>query len=333
MNKATSTALLGMLALANAGLDYSAVCVFLDVDPFGTFSPNNFFAGLVAVAQSLLLIILPWVASEKIAAGEKGPAAYAIIGSLFVAMAGAFLRATTEAASTTTSVSGEVVSGLSIDGMAFVLIMAGIALGEAINAFICLRASTFSVRTEAEALQAKDQAPCASSSHARQKTSPRRRCRCSPLDMKPSPQRRVHASRYSSSLSRNWTTATTVSSDSWTKSKPSARRNASNSPTLRFSTRIPARKYPDAIAAEQKAPTAEAAATNATATNSLGKGGDAAADVDAAAANPTGTAADAETAVDASETVGDPSAGATPNDTATPTDTAEKHASDQAKAA
>ena len=152
MNKVTSTALLGMLALANAGLDYSAVCVFLDVDPFGTFSPNNFFAGLVAIAQSLLLIILPWVASEKIAAGEKGPAACAIIGSLFVAMAGAFLRATTEAASTTTSVSGEVVSGLSIDGMAFVLIMAGIALGEAIAAFLI---KSLDIRAEAEALQAE----------------------------------------------------------------------------------------------------------------------------------------------------------------------------------
>ena len=152
MNKVTSTALLLMLALANAGLDYSAVCVFLDVDPFGTFSPNNFFAGLVAVAQSLLLIILPWVASEKIAAGEKGPAACAIIGSLFVAMAGAFLRATTEAASTTTSVSGEVVSGLSIDGMAFVLIMAGIALGEAIAAFLI---KSLDIRAEAEALQAE----------------------------------------------------------------------------------------------------------------------------------------------------------------------------------
>ena len=134
MNKITSTALLLMLALANAGLDYSAVCVFLDVDPFGTFTPNNFFAGLVAVAQSLLLIILPWVASEKLAAGEKGATACALLGSLFVAVAGAFLRATTEAASTTTSVSGEVVSGLSVDGMAFVLIMAGIALGEAIAA-------------------------------------------------------------------------------------------------------------------------------------------------------------------------------------------------------
>ena len=152
MNKLTSTALLLMLALANAGLDYSAVCVFLDVDPFGTFTPNNFFAGLVAVAQSLLLIILPWVASEKLAAGEKGATACALLGSLFVAMAGAFLRATTEAASTTTSVSGEVVSGLSIDGMAFVLIMAGIALGEAIAAFLI---KSLGIRAEAEALQAE----------------------------------------------------------------------------------------------------------------------------------------------------------------------------------
>lgn len=152
MNKITSTALLLMLALANAGLDYSAVCVFLDVDPFGTFTPNNFFAGLVAAAQSLLLIILPWVASEKLAAGEKGATACALLGSLFVAMAGAFLRATTEAASTTTSVSGEVVSGLSVDGMAFVLIMAGIALGEAIAAFLI---KSLGIRAEAEALQAE----------------------------------------------------------------------------------------------------------------------------------------------------------------------------------
>ena len=152
MNKITSTALLLMLALANAGLDYSAVCVFLDVDPFGTFTPNNFFAGLVAVAQSLLLIILPWVASEKLAAGEKGATACALLGSLFVALAGAFLRATTEAASTTTSVSGEVVSGLSVDGMAFVLIMVGIALGEAIAAFLI---KSLGIRAEAEALQAE----------------------------------------------------------------------------------------------------------------------------------------------------------------------------------
>lgn len=152
MSKITSTALLLMLALANAGLDYSAVCVFLDVDPFGTFTPNNFFAGLVALAQSLLLIILPWVASEKLAAGEKGATACALAGSLFVALAGAFLRATTEAASTTTSVSGEVVSGLSVDGMAFVLIMAGIALGEAIAAFLI---KSLGIRAEAEALQAE----------------------------------------------------------------------------------------------------------------------------------------------------------------------------------
>ena len=77
------------------------------------------------------------------------------------------------------------------------------------------------------------------------------------------------------------------------------------------------------------APTAEAAATNEAAANSLSKGGYAAADVDAAAANPTGTAADAETAVGTSETVGDPTAGTTPNDIVN----TENSASDQAKAA
>ena len=95
---------------------------------------------------------MPWVTSEKIAAGEKGPAACAIIGSLFVAMAGAFLRATTEAASTTTSVSGEVVSGHSIDVMEFLLIMAGIEIGEAIAAFLI---KSLDIRAEAEALQAE----------------------------------------------------------------------------------------------------------------------------------------------------------------------------------
>ena len=95
-----------------------------------------------------------------------------------------------------------------------------------------------------------------------------------------------------------------------------------------FDVRI-AKKYPDAIADVQKAPAAEAAATNEAAANSLSKGGDAADDVDAAGANPTGTAADAETAVDASETAGDPTAGDTPNDIV---DT-ENSASDQAKTA
>ena len=99
-----------------------------------------------------------------------------------------------------------------------------------------------------------------------------------------------------------------------------------------FDARI-AKKFPSAIAAEQKAPTAEDTAMNEAAANSLGKGGDAAADVDAAAANPTGTAADAETAVGTSETVGDPTAGDTPNDIANDAIGAENSASDQAKAA
>ncbi len=329
MNKVTSTALLGMLALANAGLDYSAVCVFLDVDPFGTFSPNNFFAGLVAIAQSLLLIILPWVASEKIAAGEKSPATCAIIGSLFVAMAGAFLRATTEAASTTTSVSGEVVSGLSIDGMAFVLIMAGIALGEAIAAFLI---KSLDIRAEAEALQAEIERMRIIENH---------------IDEDIATAARVALAAGRQSIAAAKGSCEQVFQQLVAKSDDShncfigfvdeieAQRKAEREQFAKLSTEFDARiakKYPSAIAAVQKAPTAEcakAAATNEAADESLGKGGNAAADVDAAAANPTGTAADAETAVDVSETVGDPTADATPNDIVN----TENSASDQAKAA
>ena len=328
MNKVTSTALLGMLALANAGLDYSAVCVFLDVDPFGTFSPNNFFAGLVAIAQSLLLIILPWVASEKIAAGEKGPAACAIVGSLFVAMAGAFLRATTEAAST--SVSGEVVSGLSIDGMAFVLIMAGIALGEAIAAFLI---KGLDIRAEAEALQAEIERMRIIENH---------------IDEDIATAARVALAAGRQSIAAAKGSCEQVFQQLVAKSDDShncfigfvdeieAQRKAEREQFAKLSTEFDARiakKYPNAIAAEQKAPTTEAAATNETAANSPGKGGDAATDVDAAAANPTGTAADIETAVDASEAAVDPDAAAAPNDIANDAIGAENSASDQVKAA
>ena len=87
-----------------------------------------------------------------------------------------------------------------------------------------------------------------------------------------------------------------------------------------FDARI-GKKFPSAIAAGQKAPTGEAAGVNATAADGPGKGGNAAADVDAAAANPTGTAADAETAVDTGET-----AGAAPEPTPPPTPPTSKNA-------
>ena len=329
MNKVTSTALLLMLALANAGLDYSAVCVFLDVDPFGTFSPNNFFAGLVAVAQSLLLIILPWVASEKIAAGEKGPTACAIIGSLFVAMAGAFLRATTEAASTTTSVSGEVVSGLSIDGMAFVLIMAGIALGEAIAAFLI---KSLDIRAEAEALQAEIERMRIIENH---------------IDEDIATAARVALAAGRQSIAAAKGSCEQVFQQLVAKSDDShncfigfvdeieAQRKAEREQFARisaeFDVRI-AKKFPSAIAAVQKAPTAEAAATNAAVTSGSGKSGATAAD--AAATNPTGAGAEAVTEVagEASEATVDFDAAAA-NDTANNAIGAENTASDQAKAA
>lgn len=334
MNKVTSTALLLMLALANAGLDYSAVCVFLDVDPFGTFSPNNFFAGLVAVAQSLLLIILPWVASEKIAAGEKGPAACAIIGSLFVAMAGAFLRATTEAASTTTSVSGEVVSGLSIDGMAFVLIMAGIALGEAIAAFLI---KSLDIRAEAEALQAEIERMRIIENHIDE-------------DIATAARVALAAGRQSIAAAKGsceqvFQQLVAKSDDSHNcfigfvdeiEAQRKAEREQFAKLSAEFDARI-AKKFPGAIAAAQKAPTAESAetaATNAAATNGPDKSGNATADADVAATNPTGAGAeaDAEVAGEASEATVDFDEAAA-NDTANDAIGAENTASDQAKAA
>lgn len=330
MNKVTSTALLGMLALANAGLDYSAVCVFLDVDPFGTFSPNNFFAGLVAVAQSLLLIILPWVASEKIAAGEKGPAACAIIGSLFVAMAGAFLRATTEAASTTTSVSGEVVSGLSIDGMAFVLIMAGIALGEAIAAFLI---KSLDIRAEAEALQAEIERMRIIESHIDE-------------DIATAARVALAAGRQSIAAAKGsceqvFQQLVAKSDDSHNcfigfvdeiEAQRKAEREQFAKLSAEFDERI-AKKFPGAIAAAQKAPTAESAetaATNAAATNGPGKSGNATVNADVAATNPTGTDAEAD-----AEVTGEASEATVDFDEAAANDAigAENTASDQAKAA
>lgn len=329
MNKVTSTALLGMLALANAGLDYSAVCVFLDVDPFGTFSPNNFFAGLVAIAQSLLLIILPWVASEKIAAGEKGPAACAIVGSLFVAMAGAFLRATTEAASTTTSVSGEVVSGLSIDGMAFVPIMAGIALGEAIAAFLI---KGLDIRAEAEALQAEIERMRIIENH---------------IDEDIATAARVALAAGRQSIAAAKGSCEQVFQQLVAKSDDShncfigfvdeieAQRKAEREQFAKLSTEFDARiakKYPNAIAAEQKDPAAESA--EAAATSGSGKSGNATANAGVAATNQTsaGAETDAEVAGEASEAAGNLGAAAA-NDTANDAIGAENSASDQAKAA
>lgn len=282
-----------------------------------------------------MLIILPWVASEKIAAGEKGLAACAIVGSLFVAMAGAFLRATTEAASTTTSVSGEVVSGLSIDGMAFVLIMAGIALGEAIAAFLI---KSLDIRAEAEALQAEIERMRIIESHIDE-------------DIATAARVALAAGRQSIAAAKGsceqvFQQLVAKSDDSHNcfigfvdeiEAQRKAEREQFAKLSAEFDARI-AKKYPNAITAEQKAPTAEsaeAAATSAAATSGTGKSGTATAGAEVATANPTGADAevDAEIGGDASEAAVDPDAAATPNDIANDAIDTENSASDQAKAA
>lgn len=151
-NKIATTSLLVLLALANAALDFSALCLFFDVDPFGQFSPSNFFAACVALAQSMLLVALPAVAAEKAACREKGAAAIAMAAALLVALFGSLLRATTEAATTTTSVSGEAIASLSMDGIAFCLIMAGIGIGEALVSYLI---KSIGIKNEAQELAAE----------------------------------------------------------------------------------------------------------------------------------------------------------------------------------
>ncbi len=151
-SKLATTSLLVLLALANAALDFSALCLFFDVDPFGEFTPSNFFAACVALAQSMLLVALPAVAAEKAACHERGAAAIAMAASLLVALFGSFLRATTEAATTTTSVSGEAIAGLSMDGIAFCLIMAGIGIGEALVSYLI---KSIGIKNEAQELAAE----------------------------------------------------------------------------------------------------------------------------------------------------------------------------------
>ena len=276
-----------------------------------------------------MLIILPWVASEKIAAGEKGPTACAIIGSLFVATAGAFLRATTEATSTTTSVSGEVVSGLSIDGMAFILIMAGIALGEAIAAFLI---KSLEIRVEAEALQAEIERMRIIESHIDE-------------DIATAARVALAAGRQSIAAAKGsceqvFQQLVAKSDDSHNcfigfvdeiEAQRKAEREQFAKLSAEFDARI-AKKFPGAIAAAQKAPTAEAAAANAAAASGPGKNGDATADADIVATNPTGTSAGAEAAVEAGEAAGNPVAAA-PNDAPNDASSTENPASDQAKAA
>ena len=213
--------------------------------------------------------------------------------------------------------------------MAFVLIMAGIALGEAIAAFL---SKSLDIRAEAEALQAEIERMRIIENHIDE-------------DIATAARVALAAGRQSIAAAKGlceqvFQQLVAKSDDSHNcfigfvdeiEAQRKAEREQFAKLSAEFDARI-AKKYPDAIAAEQKAPTAEsaeAAATSAAATNSLGKGDDAAADVDAATVNPTGTAADAETAVGTSETVGDPTAGATPNDIIN----TESSASDQAKAA
>lgn len=81
MKKLAVFALLGLLCLSNAALDYAAFCTFLDVNPFPLFQDfgadggggagSQTMAILISLAQALLLLALPSVAARKLAANDK----------------------------------------------------------------------------------------------------------------------------------------------------------------------------------------------------------------------------------------------------------------------
>ena len=216
--------------------------------------------------------------------------------------------------------------------MAFVLIMAGIALGEAIAAFLI---KSLDIRAEAEALQAEIERMRIIENH---------------IDEDIATAARVALAAGRQSIAAAKGSCEQVFQQLVAKSDDShncfigfvdeieAQRKAECVQFAKLSAEFDARiakKFPDAIAAVQKAPTAgsaEAAATNAAATSGSSKSGAAAADADVAATNPTGAGAEAEVAGEASEATVDPDAAAA-NDTANDTIGAKNTASDQAKAA
>lgn len=145
--------LLAALALSNACLDYTAMCLYLDTDPWMSndfrFGPNNAFAGLIALAQSLLLIALPTVGAMKWAAGKRGMCAISLVAALFVAVCASCLRVVGDPSTSSMSIDGTF--AFPVDLATFCLVMLVAAVGEGLISFMF---ETIRLKTEAEYLRA-----------------------------------------------------------------------------------------------------------------------------------------------------------------------------------
>lgn len=116
MKKLAVFALLGLLCLSNAALDYAAFCTFLDVNPFPLFQDfgadggggagSQTMAILISLAQALLLLALPSVAARKLASNDKAACIVCLSLAGLVATFAATLRAVTEAGAGATGIDG-----------------------------------------------------------------------------------------------------------------------------------------------------------------------------------------------------------------------------------
>lgn len=160
MKKLIVFTLLALLCIANACLDYTAFCTFLDVDPFPLFEDfggeggnagNQTIAIIIALAQALLLIALPSVAARKLAAGDKASCVVALALAGVVAVLAAALRAVTESGSAGSSIDGSAM-GIPPALVCFCGIMLIAAVGEAVLSFLY---ETMQLKQTANGLRAK----------------------------------------------------------------------------------------------------------------------------------------------------------------------------------
>ena len=171
MKKLAVFALLGLLCLSNAALDYAAFCTFLDVNPFPLFQDfgadggggagSQTMAILISLAQALLLLALPSVAARKLAANDKAACIVCLSLAGLVATFAATLRAVTEAGAGAAGIDGSSM-GVSPSLVCFCLIMLAAAGGEAVLSFlyetIKLKQAANSFRAQAERIQLMEEA-------------------------------------------------------------------------------------------------------------------------------------------------------------------------------
>ena len=132
--------ILGLLCVAGAALDYSAVCSAMSTTAFPDDAKNlldikHFLCACVAGSISLLLIALPAVAAGKKVSGERALCIITLAFAVAMAMFTAALRAAGDFAAVTGGID-EGTGGLSITQVLFVVIMLLLSFSESVLSFV-----------------------------------------------------------------------------------------------------------------------------------------------------------------------------------------------------